>query len=147
MKFKYINSLTSASLTGKSTLLLKLLQHIDMFDYRVERAVLFYYNASPIYEEMGDVLRSQGVEFEKQRYGETPLTIEALNELRKSDTGDGVTLLLFDDCSRLVETDASFNHLIHLARHSGLLCILLVHGLVYQRPQARTMVCNKKKAN
>lgn len=113
-----------------------------MFDYRVERVVLFFYNSSPLYDDMQDAVQSQGVDFERQRYGETPLTIEALSELRKSMTPDAQTILVFDDCSRLVELDASFNHFIHVARHSGLMCILLMHGLIYNRPQSRAMVGN-----
>jgi hypothetical protein len=134
-------------LTGKSTILLKLLRHIpQLFTYKVDRVVLFYYHSSALYDAMAATLHEQGIDFVLHRYGDMSLDIEHLAQLR--DANDrGYTLVLFDDCSQLVDRCAAFNHLIHVARHSGLLFALLIHGLTFNSASARTMVRRDARAH
>lgn len=132
--------LTSAgpSLSGKSTCLLNLLRHIEMFNYQVDRVVVFYYHNSPLYDQIAAVLDEQDIKFDKRRYEEMVLDMEHLNELR--EPGEENVICCFDDVTSLIDTQKSFNHLIHVARHSGLVFILLVHGLVFTKAESRSMV-------
>lgn len=135
------SAITGASLTGKSTILLKLLEHIPtLFNYDVDRVVLFYSQSSPLNEAMAALLHAHRVEFRMHRYGDIALDIETMSAQFRQASDTGYTLVLFEDCSQLVDRSAAFNHLIHVARHSGLLFVLLIHGLTFNSASARTMV-------
>jgi uridine kinase len=126
-----------ASLSGKSTILLKLLRNIKILKYTINRVVLLYYHRSTLYDEMEVALRAHNIDFVMRRYEEVPLDIEHLSALRG---GPDTTLIVCDDATSLVDGHKSFNHLIHVARHSGLLFVLLIHGPIFTRPQSRAMV-------
>ena len=119
--------------------MLKLLQNLDMFAYRVDRVVIFYQHASPYYTLMGQALEEQGVALEMHRYSELQLNMDYLSQFQ--DGQGGYSLLFFDDATSLVENNKKFNHLIHVARHSGLIFILSIHGIVFTRASSRAMVC------
>lgn len=126
-------------MTGKTTILLKLMRNMHLFDYKIDKVLLFYQHSSSLYDELAKICETQQIKLTCYRYDDTPLNMESLEAAR----GDGTntTLCLFDDATHLVQTSAAFNQLIHVARHSRLVFVLLLHGIVYSRPQARTMVC------
>lgn len=130
-----------ASLSGKSTTLVKLFKNIQLFDYPIDRVIVFYYHTSPLYLQLGEALEAQGIKLEMIRYGAVPLDQDHLSLLRSEKATPGsYALIVFDDATDLVEKSADFNHLIHVARHSGLLFILIIHGIVFNRPTSRSMV-------
>ena len=118
-----------------------MLQNLDMFAYRVERVILFYHHPSPIYNEMARALEQQGVTMELLRYNELQLNMDYLSRFH-SPQDYGYTLIIFDDATSLVEGNKNFNHLIHVARHSGLIFVLSIHGIVFTRASSRAMVCS-----
>ena len=118
--------------------MLKLLQNLDMFAYRVDRVVIFYQHASPYYTLMGQALEEQGVALEMHRYSELQLNMDYLSQFHMGE--GGYSLLFFDDATSLVENNKKFNHLIHVARHSGLIFVLSIHGIVFTRASSRAMV-------
>jgi hypothetical protein len=133
-------AICGASMTGKTTILLKLLRRVhEMFDYKIDKVLLFYEHSSPMYDQMAEICRSKNIEFEHKRYDETPLDMSNL-EAARGGTSSNITLCIFDDATQLVQSSPKFNQMIHVARHSRFAFILLVHGIVYTRPQARTMV-------
>lgn len=109
-----------------------------MFNYKIDRVIVFYYVNSPLYDQLAAILDQQGIKFDKRRYEETVLDIEHLNELRAP--GEEHVLCCFDDVTSLVDSHRQFSNLVHLARHSGLIFVLLVHGLIFTKPQSRSMV-------
>ena len=121
---------------------MKLLQNVEIFSYHIDNVVLFYHHLSPIYDEMAKALQEQHIPFDMKRYTQLELDMAELNKLRpaKSTANDGYTILIFDDASSLVEANTKFNQLIHTARHSRLLFILSIHGIVFTKPTARSMV-------
>ena len=64
-----------------------------------------------------------------------------LSQLREPNN-KGYNLVLFDDCTPFVEDSAAFNNLIHTARHSGLIFVLVIHGIIFSKAPARRMVGN-----
>ena len=88
---------------------------------------------------MAAALEEQGVSLELRRYGELLLNMDYLSQFHSEQNGS-YTLMLFDDATDLVENSKKFNHLIHVARHSGLIFVLSIHGIVFTRASARAMV-------
>lgn len=130
---------SGASLSGKSTILVNLLKNIDMFNYKIDKVILFYQHISPVYTVMEQVLDCHNIPFEMKRYGELTMNADHLSQLR--DSGDnGYTLVFFDDCTPFVEEMPAFNNLIHTARHSGLIFVLVIHGIIFSKAPARRMV-------
>ena len=113
-----------------------------MFAYRVDRVVIFYHHTSPYYNRMEEALEQQGVSLELRRYSELQLSMDYLSQFHSGDER-GYTLVLFDDATSLVENSKKFNHLIHVARHSGLIFVLSIHGIVFTHASARAMVCSE----
>jgi hypothetical protein len=117
--------------------LLKLLTNVKhLFKYKIDRVVLLYYHRSPLYDRMAEALGEHNIDFVMRCYEEVPLDIEHLSALRG---GPDTTLIVCDDVTSLVDGNKTFNHLIHVARHSGLLFVLLIHGPVFTRPSSRAM--------
>ena len=110
-----------------------------MFAYKVDRVVLFYHHHSPIYNLMHSMLLEEGIAFEMRHYSELAINMDYIAQLRDNND-QNYTLVLFDDATNLVESNKAFNHLIHVARHSGIIFILSIHGIVFTRASARAMV-------
>jgi hypothetical protein len=88
---------------------------------------------------MEESLDEQGVSLEMHRYSELVLSMDYLSQFQ-SDQAHGHSLILFDDATSLVENSKKFNHLIHVARHSGLIFVLSIHGIIFTHASARAMV-------
>lgn len=135
----FVNHFPGASLSGKSTILVNLLKNINMFNYKVDKVILFYQHLSPVYTVMQQVLTCNSIPFEMKRYSELILSPDYLSQLRE-DSDKGYNLVLFDDCTQFVEDMGAFNNLIHTARHSGLIFVLVIHGIIFSKAPARRMV-------
>lgn len=123
-------------MSGKTTLLLKLLTHAPECLHPIPRTILLYYDQHQgAYEELKNRLKTVGIDV-ILRQGFDSLSLE---ELEKSEHQ---TLLVIDDASEQTASSSAIARIATNGRHKNLSLWLIWHSLFSKHPASRIIAQN-----
>ncbi len=139
LNYNYLpHSVSGATLSGKTRLVLEMLKHAqEMFEPVPKQIILMYQQLQDQYYEIQEDLAAKGIRFELIK-GYIP----TLDDLKRDLLGEGQTLLVMDD---MTEPTAKSPHIAEIcmnARHSNLSLWLCWHSLYPGHRESRIISQN-----